>query len=334
MENTSQNRMGSGALPEEEQAAPSERKNRQTTLSAAQGAEGETAPAQSAAGADSGAQPPPFGKDPQNRAAGLFGVQENSAVKARLPRRATLTDKYGARIGKLRRGVWYGEEGEERGFFREEGEGVLFYPAGEEEAAAYLDGNGNLLGAGHIHIATLNALRLFPLLVFVLLLAAVTVLSALLAAGAVRPSQGLYAPTIFVTDEGGTSWEAQSDLKVFFNERFGDSVIVPGMHGAYRFVFENRNADAVEFSLAFAEENEYGIELVYRLERDGVYVSGAGGYVGVEELGVSGMTVEAHSATVFELQWFWRHNDAADTAAGEAEASYLLHIALQARLAA
>lgn len=56
---------------------------------------------------------------------------------------------------------------------------------------------------------------------------------------------------------------------MFFNEEFGDAVIAPGMSGAYRFIFENANEDAVEYSLTFREENEYGIALKYRLVRDG-----------------------------------------------------------------
>ena len=116
---------------------------------------------------------------------------------------------------------------------------------------------------------------------------------------------------------------------MFFNEEFGDAVIAPGMSGAYRFIFENANEDAVEYSLTFREENEYGIALKYRLVRDGAPVTGEE-YLPAGELGVTGLTLEARSSALFELQWYWEHNDEADTAAGAAGASYTLHIGLTA----
>ena len=204
----------------------------------------------------------------------------------------------------------------------------------EEAALGYLDGNGNLLTALHEHIATIRRGRFIPLFILFLCLAVIAVLAVLLGALAIPQTAEPYAPTIFLTDEEGVHWEEQEDLPVFVNETFGDSVIAPGMSGSYRFIFENANDDTVTFSFTFTEENEHGIELVYRLVRDGAYVSGTDGYVTAEELSVSGLTLEANSGTMFELQWYWRHNDAADTAAGEAGASYVLHIGFEASVVA
>ena len=137
-------------------------------------------------------------------------------------------------------------------------------------------------------------------------------------------------PTIFITDANKTHWNEQENLDVFYNKQFGDSVIAPGMRGAYYFLFENVNKDAVEFSLDFSEKNEHGIGLVYRLIRDGDPVMRTEEFVSAEELGVEGLTLEAHSTARFELQWYWIHNDEADTAAGAAGAVYTLTIRLTA----
>lgn len=191
------------------------------------------------------------------------------AVKARLPRRGSVYDRFGEKIGVLRRGVWYGAEKEEKGAFREQGEGVLYYPSGQDTALAYLDGNGNLLTSLHKHVATIKRSRL-PLGSCSSCCARRLRCSPFCSAPSpCRHSAEPYAPTIFLTDEEGTHWSEQEDLSVFFNEEFGDAVIAPGMSGAYRFVFENANEDAVEYSLTFREENEYGIALKYRLVRDG-----------------------------------------------------------------
>ena len=163
--------------------------------------------------------------------------------------------------------------------------------------------------------------------------AVLAVLSILLGALAVPRTEAPYAPTIFIADETGTAWSDQENLPVFYNDKFGDSVIAPGMSGSYRFVFENKNDDAVEFSLGFSEMNEYGIGLGYRLVRDGSPVTLSEGFVKPEELGADGMTLQAYSSTLFELQWYWVENDEIDTAAGEADAIYTLTISFTAAVA-
>lgn len=264
-------------------------------------------------------------------ATGLFGVQPKlPSVKAKLPRRAAVYDRHGEKIGKLRKGIWYDENKEQRGYFSEEGEGVLYYPLGAEAPHAYLDGNGNLLTALHTHVATLRRPHAVPFLILLIALIAATVLAIVFGAFALPLSAAPYAPTIFLTDEDGTDWNEQENLNVFYNDRFGDSVIAPGMSGSYRFIYENANDDAVEYSLGFRADNEYGILLVYRLVRDGAYLAGEEDYVGIDELGVGGLTIEAHSSAMFELQWFWAHNDPVDTVAGEEGAVYTLHIELTA----
>ena len=252
------------------------------------------------------------------------------AIKAKLPRRATVFDRFGEKIGHLRHSEWFDEEHNVQGVFREQGEGVLYYPNGSVEALAYLDGNGNLLTANHQHVATLK--RPLVLLIWILIAICVVfaILSVLFASFAVSKSEVPYVPTVFITDENKTHWNEQENLDVFYNKQFGDSVIAPGMRGAYYFLFENANKDAVEFSLDFSEKNEHGIGLVYRLIRDGAPVMRTEEFVSAEELGVEGLTLEAHSTARFELQWYWIHNDEADTAAGAAGAVYTLTIRLTA----
>lgn len=255
------------------------------------------------------------------------------AIKARLPRRAAIVDRFGEKIGRLRRGAWYDEEKKLRGEFRRQGEGVLYYPDGQSDALAYLDGNGNLLTSAHKHVATIKRPLMVLIWVLIGICAALAVLSILLGALAVPKTEAPYAPTIFIADETGTAWSDQENLPVFYNDEFGDSVIAPGMSGSYRFVLENKNDDAVEFSLGFSEVNEYGIGLGYRLVRDGLPVTLSEGFVKPEELGADGMTLQAHSSALFELQWYWVENDEIDTAAGEADAIYTLTISFTAAVA-
>lgn len=267
-----------------------------------------------AEGAAADAAEPDEGDEPE--------AGEPSAIDVRLPVHARVVDREGGRRGKIRGSVWYNEEDAEIGEFRKEETNVFLYCGGER--TAYVDKNYNILSLADKYIATILKFRWLPVLIIVFLLALITVLSVLLSAYFMSRSSD-YAPVIFVADEHGTSWEDIENLPVFKNEAFGDTVIAPGLTGSYRFTFENQNADALTFSLAFSERNEYGIGLVYRLKRDNTYITG-GEYVPVDELGVSDMTIEAHSSTMFEIEWFWEHNDAADTVAGEHEALYTLII--------
>lgn len=277
---------------------------------------------------------PPAGADVYSEIAVSAPLQQENlppeAVRARLPRRAAIFDRFGEKIGRLRGGAWYDGEKNIRGEFRQQGEGVLYYPSGQSDALAYLDGNGNLLTSAHKHVATLKRPLMVLVWVLIGICAALAILSILLGALAVPKSETPYAPTIFIADETGTSWSDQENLPVFYSGEFGDSVIAPGMRGSYRFVFENNNDDAVQFSLDFSEENEHGIGLGYRLVRDGAPLTPSEDFVGTEALGADGLTLEAHSRTLFELQWYWEDNDEIDTVAGEAGAIYTLTIRLTA----
>ena len=254
-----------------------------------------------------------------------------AAVDVKLPVRAAVTDREGKRIGKVRRSVWEDADGNRVGHFEKDETNVFYLDAGGVRRG-YVDGNDNVLTFSDGYVATLRRFCcLLPLVIFIIV-ALLAVSTGLLCAYLLERSGGpeAYAPVIFVTGEDGVEWSESEDIPVFMNEVFGDTVIMPGQDGSYRFTFENKNAHTVEYGFAFSETNEYGIELVYRLKRDGVYINGADGYVGTEALGVDGMTIEPHSASVFEIEWHWQHNDAADTAAGEAGASYTLHIGFTA----
>ena len=70
--------------------------------------------------------------------------------------------------------------------------------------------------------------------------------------------------------------------------------------------------------------------MLYRLKRDGAYISDENNFVTAEQLSQQTLSIEANSSTIFELEWQWQHNDATDTVAGENSATYSLHIAFTA----
>ncbi len=258
-------------------------------------------------------------------------VGEPECIDVRLPKRAIVVNKQGECVGKVRKSVWKDEEDTEQGVFVKENTNVFVY-AGDQRMG-YVDKNDNVLTLSNKYVATLRRAERYWILVLVLFLALVTLLTIGLSAYFLTRSGNTdYAPVLFIASEDGTSWADSEDLPIFFNETFGDTKVAPGMKGTYRFTFENRNKNTLDYSITFSEENEYGIGIVYRLKRDGAYISGAEEYVGAEQLGLDGLTVEATSSTVFELEWLWKDNDEADTLAGENSAVYTLTISLSAQV--
>ena len=267
----------------------------------------------------------------ETEAAAAEDIGESEQIDVRLPRRATVFNKQGERIGKVRKGVWQDEEGNEQGTFVKEETNVFVYSG--ESRTGYVDKNDNVLSLSNKYIATLRRPERFWILALVLFLVLVTLLTVILSAYFLTRSENTdYAPVIFIASEDGTSWEDSEDLPIFFNETFGDNKVAPGMKGSYRFTFANKNKNTLDYSLSFSEENEYGIAILYRLKRDGAYISGTQDYVTADELGLEGLTVEAQSSTVFELEWFWQDNDEADTVAGQNSAVYTLTISLSAQV--
>lgn len=266
------------------------------------------------------------------------GAKQKSAVPMpllptgadiRLPVRGKVVDRRGGKIAKIRSCAVYDKKGRFRGEFEKCGTNVFLVK--DDCRTAYVDKNDNIFTAANDYVGTIRRFRWAVVFVVLLILLLTTAASVALGAYYIAAS-GWYAPTLFVATEDGDSWKDTKNLPVFVNEPFGDTVMVPGMSGTYRFIFENRNEDALEYSLSFAEENAYGIEMVYRLKRDGLYISGGEEWHAADELGKDGLTIEAKSSTVFELQWRWNDKDENDTAAGENEAIYRLHISLSAQV--
>ena len=250
-------------------------------------------------------------------------------IEVKRPKRGRVRDRAGTELGKLRRGVWYDNDKNRRGEFIKEDDKNVYLYEGENEnrrRTGYVDKHNNIHTLQNEYVGTIVHARTPWLLILCILLALITALTCILCAWALSRSESPYAPIIFATEEDGTNWEDREDLSVFYNQTFGDKVIVPGMTGAYRFRMQNNSPDPIVYSLTFSETNEYGIAMRYRLKRDGVYIAGEEGYVTVEELCMEDLSVEEESITLFELEWIWAHNDPVDTFAGENEAMYYLHI--------
>lgn len=253
-------------------------------------------------------------------------VNFDNSENVKLPRNAYVVDKSGYRVGKVRKSVWKDNDDNFVGKFVKQGKAV--FVSDSERHFAYLDKQNNVLSMQNAYVATLK--RRPSLALWAILLALLFLMTSVLCVFVIVKSVSDYVPTLFIASKDGTSWQETENLPIFYQKQFGDTTVVPGATGKYRFVFQNKNADALEFSLAFSETNQYGINMLYRLKRDGAYISDENNFVTAEQLSQQNLTIEANSSTTFELEWQWQHNDATDTVAGENSATYSLHIAFTA----
>lgn len=248
---------------------------------------------------------------------------------ARLPRRATVVSETGEKIGRVRKGVWYDEQKYEQGSFVKGDDNCVYVYAGEN-CSGFVDGNDNIRTPFGGYVATL---RYFNWGILWLLILALLLAAALLGVGIGLSRPAERAPIFFIvedTDERA-DWSEMEDIPLFYGDGSYDE-IVPGMRGSYRFLLVNENEHALRFGFEFDEENEYGIDLCFRLKRDGAYVRGEEDYISPAELGFENFTIEGQSESLFEVEWYWRDNDPVDTFAGENEAIYRLLIEFRAEV--
>ncbi|MBO4988805.1 MAG: hypothetical protein J6D37_00590 [Clostridia bacterium] len=260
------------------------------------------------------------------------------AAGAKLPRRAKAVDLRGEKIGKVRKHILKDEDKNVLGeFSRDKDQDIVFFYAPDDEGecvdlVGYVDKNNNLLTLDNDYIATIRYPRFFLILLF-FFLGALTLVSTILGAYYISRSND-YIPTLFVTEDDGPEWRDDELIRVFENGVYNESKIHPGMEGVYKFRFENRNENRLNYELAFAEENDFSLNMGYRLRMDNVYVLGdAETYLSIEEMNLEDVIIAANSSVIYTLEWKWI-DGSNDTFAGMNNATYTLHITFHAQTTA
>ncbi|HJA02283.1 MAG TPA: hypothetical protein H9797_02760 [Candidatus Gallimonas gallistercoris] len=312
-------------------AAENAAENTAAENSTAENASAENTDETSAADTAESAEPSENSEIPSENNAGsptAASRAQNIAYGAKLPKRGRAFDKDGNRAGKVKKSVWYDEAGNRLGEFVKEEERVLFKEG--ERLLGYVDHNKNVFSNEHMHLATIRTvdrLWLLLLLVFLLLL---TLVTGVVSTFFLLRSDADDVPVIRITDVEGTDWTYIENLPIFENDYFDREAILPGMRGEYRFILENCNNYALTYAIACTEENDFDIDIRYRLMRDGHHLAGEEGYEETEALHFEELTIEANSSAFFVLEWYWADDDPIDTEAGENGAEYTFTFAVEA----
>ena len=257
-----------------------------------------------------------------------FSRAQNIARGGKLPKRGRAFDKDGGHAGKVKKSVWYDEAGNRLGEFVKEGECVFLKEGGR--LLGYVDHNKNVFSSEHMHLATIRTTERLWLLLLLVFLLLITLATGIVSTFYLLRSEADDVPVIRLTDAEGTDWKHIENLPIFENDYFDREAILPGMRGEYRFILENCNDYALTYAISCTEENDFDIDIRYRLMRDGNYLAGEEEYEEIEAFRFEELTIEANSSAFFVLEWYWADDDPVDTEAGENGAEYTFTFAVEA----
>ncbi len=130
-----------------------------------------------------------------------------------------------------------------------------------------------------------------------------------------------------VYDERG-DYRYQKKINIFSNPDFGmKQIIAPGSSNIYRFFIKNSNKFDIQYSIKMSEENEYNINIKYRLKQDEEYIIGNDDtWVTANELIVEKAELSSKSIVPYVLEWKWFDTDYDTEIGKKATSKYKLSI--------
>lgn len=134
------------------------------------------------------------------------------------------------------------------------------------------------------------------------------------------------APDIIVKDNT-TTWEQNTNINIF-----NVDAVAPGDSGSYEFVVNNNTGGNVVYSIDFNEDNQYNVNLLYKLKMNGNYISGdENTWVNSSKLNLKDKVLDSEYMDSFYLEWKWVDTDH-DTIAGTTPgAKYTLNVNVESK---
>ena len=251
----------------------------------------------------------------------------------RAPKRTDAVDRYGNHAGSVRRHAWFDRDGNLRGTFVREKDGVFLELGGER--VGYLDKYRNVRTLSSEYIASLRPF--FARLPIFFFLFAVFFLWLLSAGLTLRFSPfaervGLDFPDNYSFVEGSAEngkWSFIIENPVHFVDGDGEALdyVYPGDTGVFTFTASNFVEMPVVCSFAFLEDNEADIEMRYMLTMDGEYLTPEE-YTDHEDFELGSILLKPGKTAEFTLYWKWVDDDEKDTNFTQQGGEYQMNIEL------
>lgn len=121
-------------------------------------------------------------------------------------------------------------------------------------------------------------------------------------------------------------WTNDKELKIFNIKE-----IAPGDSGNYDFYVNNNTDSNVMYKIVFAEDNLYNVNLLYKLKRNGKYISGSESeWVKYDKLNIENKVLNSKYNDYYAIEWKWVDTDN-DTRVGRTpDAKYRLKVTVKA----
>ena len=129
----------------------------------------------------------------------------------------------------------------------------------------------------------------------------------------------------FTVSDNYQVWKQQTEIKIFNVDK-----VSPGDYGSYDFMINNNTSKNVKYNIVFSEENEYNVNLRYKLKRNNEYIAGSSDWVRYNDLNLGEKVLNSRKNDVYTIEWKWVDADN-DTAVGRTPgAKYRLNIHIKA----
>lgn len=124
-----------------------------------------------------------------------------------------------------------------------------------------------------------------------------------------------------------------NEAQIFKHSSFNivDNKIAPTSRNSYKFIVRNGNSFNIKYNLVMKEENNYNINMRYRLKLRGRYVIGdSDTWVKAEELQRIGILLANNSYDTYTLDWCWFESENDTEVGTNVESHYKLFIGMYA----
>ena len=121
--------------------------------------------------------------------------------------------------------------------------------------------------------------------------------------------------------EDGKEWNSLKQLKIFdgSHRHVVEDKIAPGVQDTYTYTVECYGRAPMIYTTHFVEYNQYQINMVFKLKRNGKYVAGDDStWVNAKQLDQYNVRIEGGTIDVYTLEWRWE-DSSNDTEIGRTE---------------
>ena len=116
------------------------------------------------------------------------------------------------------------------------------------------------------------------------------------------------------------TWNGQKETKIFEKSMFAqEGTIAPESSNTYQFIVKNSTKFNLKYSLSFIEDNQYGINMKFKLKKNDTYLVDE--YVSAGDLNIDDLLIDSKQNDTFYLEWKWI-SSSNDTKIGKQSGAY------------